>query len=362
MPKGMHVREGISPSKQDDQVRFRTTYYFRVFDFCQDLNGDDVDVVKEAGVKGNDVPATLNQDEEPDPKKDGRTPRKRILSDSLYRFRMTGKASALFTKIHFESGTLSKSQIDPFGATIEYDSRANRFRFKSQARNDEEALYEDIWREIERLRTLRSNLGDSEGKIKEAIDALLLANFAKLGPGRTILVTNTDVAELDKNVKATAQAVNAAKSNSALTSGDAGEVGKATKRLGDLLPKLQDSVEAITKAQKTTANDVACANNLPVRRGFQILGPEGWRTFDQDERLLMVMSTSAKPLVETLRELSDRVLQQESSERFTSEAVLRERVSVLRARREVDSSDDTEAPKIVNQALSAFESEGVKRK
>lgn len=35
VPKGMRVRSGTYPRYEDDQVRFRTTYYFRVFDACE---------------------------------------------------------------------------------------------------------------------------------------------------------------------------------------------------------------------------------------------------------------------------------------------------------------------------------------
>jgi hypothetical protein len=49
-----------------------------------------------------------------------------------------------------------------------------------------------------------------------------------------------------------------------------------------------------------------CSNGRPARRGFQILGPEGFRTFDQDERLLMAFSYNAKPLISLLQELSSR--------------------------------------------------------
>jgi hypothetical protein len=51
-----------------------------------------------------------------------------------------------------------------------------------------------------------------------------------------------------------------------------------------------------------------CANGQQARRGFQILGPEGFRTFDQDERLLMAFSYNAKPVISLLQELSSRKL------------------------------------------------------
>jgi hypothetical protein len=56
------------------------------------------------------------------------------------------------------------------------------------------------------------------------------------------------------------------------------------------------------------APELLCSNGQQARRGFQILGPEGFRTFDQDERLLMAVSYGAKPVISLLQELSSRKL------------------------------------------------------
>ena len=68
-----HVRTGADPRFQDKNVAFRTTYYFRVFDYCKGQDG-----------KHPNVPA----------------------SDGLYRFTMTGKANTTTNNIKFESGSL----------------------------------------------------------------------------------------------------------------------------------------------------------------------------------------------------------------------------------------------------------------
>ena len=89
-PTIMHVRAGSDPKYADDGVRFRTTYYFRVVDYCNyDANG----VVK-----------------------DGE--KKPIRIDSLYRYTMTGKAGGLFNRTFFEAGTLKEHEISPFGRTV----------------------------------------------------------------------------------------------------------------------------------------------------------------------------------------------------------------------------------------------------
>ena len=44
---------------------------------------------------------------------------------------MSGKGSALFNRIHFESGVLRAEQIDPFGTAIVLDEANNVFTVKS---------------------------------------------------------------------------------------------------------------------------------------------------------------------------------------------------------------------------------------
>ena len=92
-PPSATVNEGADPFNVDKDVVFRTTYYFRVFDYCvaRKLKNQKFDEVV--------VP----------------------LTDSLYRFRMTGKAGSNVSDVKFESGTLMAWEIDPFGAKVEYD-------------------------------------------------------------------------------------------------------------------------------------------------------------------------------------------------------------------------------------------------
>src|SRR5690349_19937094 len=104
VPQHMRIENANNPKYEDEDVRFRATYYFRVFDYCAD-----------SGVAG-----------------------KAPLIDTLYRFRMTGKARSLTTQVHFESGTLTASQIDPLGANVVYDERNKQYYFKSQAESQQE--------------------------------------------------------------------------------------------------------------------------------------------------------------------------------------------------------------------------------
>ena len=119
MPPQMKIENANDPRYEDQDVRFRTTYYFRVYDPCPPT----------AAAGAARPPA----------------------SDTLYRFRMTGKAKALTNQVHFESGTLPATQIDPLGATVAYDERNRQFYFKSQADTQEDAQRERRLAEIERL-------------------------------------------------------------------------------------------------------------------------------------------------------------------------------------------------------------------
>jgi len=97
---------------------------------------------------------------------------------------------------------------------------------------------------------------------------------------------------------------------------------------------------------------LACAGGLPARRGYQVLGPEGWRTFNQDERLVLAMSNSGKPLLENLRDLSNRVMAQKTSG-LSTQALARESLAVANARTQAESIDASVDPKDLKNKLDA---------
>lgn len=166
VPKSMHVRTGVDPKYEDDDVRFRTTYFFRVYDACfaaiprtpATFRTDSV-----FGGKNEDQPLTLR-------------------FDSLYRFRMTGKANSLFNKIHFESGTLHKSQIDPFGNSVRFDQTNNNFRVVTREQTEEKARRDERYQEIERLMKLKTDMASVAGGDRR-IDALINEFLLTLSPG-----------------------------------------------------------------------------------------------------------------------------------------------------------------------------------
>lgn len=218
-PAAFQVREGSDPENVDKEVRFRTTYYFRVFDYCFDE-------------KNGDQP----------------------ISDSLYRFIMTGKANAYTNSVRFESGTLRDFEIDPFGASVERaDSGA--IRFVSQTEAARRARFDSALKDIATLQNLKSGFVEPE-------DTAL----------RTVI---------DEQIKALITVPAAAKG----------------KENGNELD-----------------NADACGAASQFRRGFQIVGPQGLRTFDQSERLLMAMTSDSQPLISTLQESSQRVLQSREEE------------------------------------------------
>lgn len=103
-----------------------------------------------------------------------------------------------------------------------------------------------------------------------------------------------------------------------------------------------------------------------MRRGLQVLGPEGWRTFNQDERLLLAMSSSGKPLISTLKDLSARVLNEQSDPSALMLPLVRERLKISRTRRTLDSLDSrlpppdaptSEVQGLVQKIIQSFDEE-----
>lgn len=136
-----HVRKGIDPRYQDKNVAFRTTYYVRVFDHCGNKARRGSEIERES-YKG--IP----------------------IQDSLYRFRMTGKANTLLNKVRFESGTLKSWEIDPLGAAVIYDENIKRFRYVSQGETAETARQKKAMNEyLQLMKTYKelTNTKNTEG-------------------------------------------------------------------------------------------------------------------------------------------------------------------------------------------------------
>ena len=55
-----------------------------------------------------------------------------------------------------------------------------------------------------------------------------------------------------------------------------------------------------------TSSTTKCEDGSAIQRGFQIMGPQGVKTFDQEDRLLLAMSSRAQPLIAALEQISGR--------------------------------------------------------
>ena len=279
VPAHMRVDTHDHPALEDREVRYRTTYYFRVFDPCQSVTGN-------PGV------------------------------DTLYRFRMTGKAHSLFSDVHFESGTLKASEIDPFGANVAFDAQNRRFSASTREQAEADARWETDFARLQRLldvyeKTPRDQ-SDRKTKLNNLIDALVASMSGSNGAlSEEQMVQLADVVQKAVNIAADEQ----------------------KKLLEEIKEKLDNKITALP----TTAGNCAQA------RGFQILGPEGFRTFAQDERLLLAMSSSGKPLISTLQELSNRVLDPAAPSAAEIELpLIREQLLLSRMDRALDGFDDSD--------------------
>ena len=359
----MEVRSGTDPRNQDDDVRFRTTYYFRVFDVCP--------AAKDGSQADRKVPDT----------------------DSLYRFRMTGKASALFVKVHFESGTLKSYEIDPFGAAVVFNPSTGRYQYKSQRQLEEEAAREAAYGQLARLIGTRDKLKESLGETHKAVitaetlierqlAAVAMEHLPEQSPGSEAIgdlrlgeITRLVEALKDSQAGSVAPAARAAlltilepKLAEALADYQKAAVGAALAASADAkrkdLEAATDQLEtfkaglqnistkssaALAQAVQTLkdefqgalsnispASGAVCPGGERARRGFQVLGPEGWRTFNQDERLVMAMSSSGEPLISAMKELSGRVLQEQPDQTELLLALSRAALIAARAGRRIN--------------------------
>ena len=271
MPADMHVNRGLDPKLADDDVRFRTTYYFRTFDYCWDFNAK----MRQSST-GEDfsyrsiIPKT----------------------DTLYRYRMTGKASSTFSRIRFESGVLKAAVLDPFGTQVSFSEAADGFIVRGASEVKEAA---ERSAEQDRLRA---------GKLEQLKS--LTGYYLGLDPNSASEVRTAALEALKKALEDYRGASPAPSSLEGKQLQDAiGAVEAKTttlfaadKELSGAVAKLKGEVDAVASYNELGI----CRIGEKVRKGFQIMGPEGLKTYDQDDRLVIAMSSSAKPLIETLQE------------------------------------------------------------
>lgn len=287
VPNSMHLTQGVTPQKLDTNVRFQTTYYFRAFDYCWSAD---------AAVGSSRYRLIVPE------------------TDTLYRYRMTGKASALGNQIKFESGTLTKEQIDPFGTDVTYNKDIDGYVYRSQdeakrqAEDAATARAAEVARTaaLERFQALADMLVATENDqtlSRAEKDELKTELRAGMRTALQRYIGTLDTA-MDPSVKRLVDALDArvkALEARAVPSSDLTTLKADVEQLKTDVAGLQ--AEYVKKGLAD-----ACSIGEFRRRGFQIMGPEGMRPFDQDSRLLMAMHSSAKPLIETLSEYSSRLL------------------------------------------------------
>jgi hypothetical protein len=225
----------------------------------------------------------------------------RVVNDSFYRFRMVGKASALFNDIHFESGVLRAEQIDPFGTAIIYDDSTRSYRIEAASTARQRAQRKLILDETEELRQLYKTLKDMDphfSKLKDEI-GFMLKNKIEQGYGN-------------------------------------GQIFSSKANEGD-------------NELRTT-----CPEGRPAKRSYLLYGPEGVREVDPDERLLMAMSSDSKPLVSLLQQLSEKRSASRTQHIAEFQAVAEERALIHKLDEHINASIANEAnPTEVVQQLIA---------
>lgn len=266
VPPAMRIDLAEHPALQDEQVRFRTTYYFRIVDSCKVQEGKNY----------NDYVTGEN------PFQVRQYGKLKIVSDTLYRFRMTGKSSALFANIRFESVVLRSEQIDPFGSQVALDKDTNTFRVIPANAIRENARRQEVIHEIDRLIRLKKALSDTDNKNTDLIETLI-TNQIKL------LASENDP-------------------------------------LNDPSPD-------------PAVMQLHCPDGRPTQRNYSLYGPEGVRRLDPNERLLMAMVSDSKPLIGMLQQLAGKSLHGQGNE---WKDIAEERVRVFRAQRDIDSLENSE--------------------
>jgi len=368
----MHVTKGLSPKYSDDKVVFQTTYFFRVFDYCARTAGALNDKSQDYAV----IPQT----------------------DALYRYRMTGKANALASHIRFESGVLKSYEIDPFGVQVEYDKSGGGFRPVSPQEVDARAAQGDRLEGIRQLRRLRDDLVDGRdppptddpalNQVNKSLGELVAAyargygdgtSAAKPGPDNAMVSlkllkslapngsdSKTPVDQLiaiDKDVYAKTVSRNDAKKARDEDTGTDKTATENAFRIASIELRAAQRIQAMVHGSLISKDEpLDCAQGITKRKGFQIIGPEGWRTFNQDERLLMAMHSNAAPLLGSMKELSGRALNGNVSPEALVLPLVKEQLAVTKSAYELEkteiSIESVQGGNALQQFIDKFKNEG----
>ncbi len=278
--RSLRIDMSEHPAYQDEQVRFRTTYYFRIVDSCQVQDGKEY---------AKEYAKESNYDKDRKPFSVRNSGKLKIVSDSLYRFRMTGRASALFARIHFESGVLRAEQIDPFGTKVTLDKDTNTFRVTPASVDREDDRRDQIVSEIRRLKALLEVPKEDQKKNRP-------------------LVEDSENIQLIKDM-----------------------IEEQLKLLS------HENGSGVGRSGNSKVSNQLCPNGRPTQRSYSLYGPEGVRHLDPDERLLMAMSSDSKPLIGMLQELAGRSIKDQQSHQSGYKDIADERGRISNAQRDIES-------------------------
>ncbi|MCP3674938.1 MAG: hypothetical protein GY829_10785 [Gammaproteobacteria bacterium] len=330
MSSNVKWRQSNLPDNKDNWVRFKTTYYFRVVNTCEP---------PKPKVLSN-IPNSFNDEY--------------ILSDTLHRFNLTGKAHH-WSNTKFESGTLHASQIDPFGSSVKINEGEFELVSKNSLSHDETKSEQFL-----KLKSINTQVDDIYSKLKslkedDKKDQPLIAEYKSqlvllLESRRNIFEflygasekgsdSSRFYLELNVDNKAAINDLNSkALKVDPLSYGGSDKLVYLNTAQMELVKntELKDQV-------KLEFSRRDCPPGFSRNHGFLVLGPEGWRHFNPDERLILAMYTSAKPLISTMTELSSRMANAHSEVTPASQPFNDEISNVTNSELKFHRSDNSEA-------------------
>lgn len=259
------------PDNINENVRFKNFYYFRVVDYC-----------KPVSINAVHTNPSLNEVKE----------KVLILNDNLYRFTLTGKANKYLSNAKFEAGIVKASVIDPFGSDVEYNEEKSRFYLSS---NPSSHAGSDQWL-IKKLSILQKLNNEYPGLLEEQdIKPIGKQLLSDVFPLRRDDVPN----EKQKKKEPAAEGNNSKNSGQ---NSPKGTLGSGKNSIDEVKNK-----SGKNKSEEKKSDLSNCPTGTDPAQGYLVMGPQGWKRFSQEERLVLAMYTDSKPLIETLTELSVRL-------------------------------------------------------
>ncbi|HWI86157.1 MAG TPA: hypothetical protein VNT42_07545 [Sphingomonas sp.] len=281
-------------------------------------------------------------------------------TDVMYRYRMTGKASALGSRVKFESGMLDAAAIDPFGSDAVYREEIGGYVVRSAedakaelaAKQQAAAAVRQTVAALGRyheLAELELGLAAREDAATGAAKAAITAQRATvqskmveaLGIYLGTLSTGADLKvalqPLQDDLTAIKDKVTAAllikPVDDAAAQARAQAIATATAHaVAAKLETIVDKAKANDSTKPSGPSGLCPADSI-LRHGFQLMGPEGMIPYDQSKRLIMAMHTSADPLIDTLQEYAGRLLKDKPNQAEQLLPLVRESFRVVEGQR-----------------------------